>query len=214
LIRSARRLGSGIVLTNIWTDTNIPPLDNIPAFKEVFTEYAKEAEYEGVRIVFENCPHASALVHEYPIIIGNLPYSPEIWDMMFNEVPSDLLGIEFDPSHCVWMQMDHIRIMHEFKNRIYSCHAKDTEIDYDLLSRVGNLLIQQSPRREGWRRHGWWRYRMPGMGEINWPRFMRTLQEIGFDGPVFVEHEDPVYGGDRHDLGLELSYGLLRPLCY
>ena len=212
LIQNAHKYGSNIVNTNVWADEKLPPAENIYMYKQVFVEYAKAAEDAGVRIVFENCPHASALVHEYPITIGNIGYSPEMWDMMFDAVPSKSIGIEFDPSHCVWMQMDHIRIMREFKDRIYACHAKDTEIDHDLLSRIGNLLIQQSPRREGWHRHGWWRYRMPGLGEIDWVEFIATLFEIGFDGPVFVEHEDSEFSGDRHDLGLKMSSELLLPL--
>jgi len=211
LIQNARKLGSGLVMTNVWANPSLSPVDNIPVFKQVFTEYTRAAEDAGVRIVVENCPHASALVNEYPFTIGNICYSPEMWDMMFDAVPSKALGIEYDPSHCVWLFIDYMRALREYKDRIYSCHAKDTEIDYNELGRVG-IMNPQGARREGWLRHGWWRYRMPGMGEINWEAFCKALHEAGCEGPMFVEHEDPVYGGERYDEALEMCHALLRPL--
>jgi sugar phosphate isomerase/epimerase len=55
---------------------------------------------------------------------------------------------------------------------------------------------------------------MPGLGQIDWPRFVDALYEGGFDGVLSVEHEDPVWGGDedRVKAGLEVAHRTLRPL--
>ena len=61
---------------------------------------------------------------------------------------------------------------------------------------------------------GWWRYRLPGLGDVDFARLIDVLYEGGFDGTVSVEHEDPVWGGDPHRVrtGLEIAFRTLRPL--
>ena len=61
---------------------------------------------------------------------------------------------------------------------------------------------------------GWWRYRIPGLGEVDFRRYVDTLYEGGFDGVLSVEHEDPVWGGSPEliEAGLELAHRNLRGL--
>jgi sugar phosphate isomerase/epimerase len=61
---------------------------------------------------------------------------------------------------------------------------------------------------------GWWRYRIPGLGEVDFPKYVDTLYEGGFDGVLSVEHEDPVWGGDEAGIeaGLKIAQRNLRPL--
>jgi sugar phosphate isomerase/epimerase len=119
---------------------------------------------------------------------------------MFEAVPSDALGLEFDPSHLVWQQIDYLDALYHFRDRIYHVHAKDTEIVPSVLAKVGIFGS------------GWWRYRIPGLGIVDWSAFLSALYEIGYDGGVAIEHEDPVFTGERFEMGLVLGYNTLAPL--
>jgi sugar phosphate isomerase/epimerase len=77
---------------------------------------------------------------------------------------------------------------------------KDTEIMDEVLSEGGFFMP------------GWWRYRIPGFGVINWADFISALKEAGFDGGAAIEHEDPVFSRERRVEGLKLGYNHLRPL--
>ena len=75
----------------------------------------------------------------------------------------------------------------QFKDRILAVHAKDTEIIQPVLQQVGIAG------------HGWWRYRIPGQGIVNWPEFLTVLLEIQFNGGIAVEHEDPFWDVPHSD---------------
>ena len=200
LIKNCKKLGSEIVMTNVWADPELSPVANLTRYKEVFSEYALAAEAEGVRIVVENCPHSGG----YPMKIGNICYSPEMWGEMFEAVPSRAIGLEYDPSHLYWQRIDYVKAIRDFGGRIYACHAKDTEVDNEVLGRVGIM----GPQARGSK--GWWRYRMPGMGEIDFKAVFGALKESGFNGPMFIEHEDPEYEGARYEEGLRLGLEYLK----
>ena len=119
---------------------------------------------------------------------------------MFDAVPSKALGLEFDPSHLVWQGIDWAAALTRFASKVYHVHAKDTEILKDRLAADGFFSA------------GWWRYRLPGYGCVDWHRFTSMLKEQGYDGGVCVEHEDPVFSGKRRVEGLEKAYACLRPL--
>lgn len=206
VIKNARKYGAEFVMTNAWADPNLSPEGNIPRYKEVFSEYARAAEAEGVRIVLENCPHTT----EYPVTIGNISYSPVIWDMMFDAVPSRAIGIEYDPSHMVWQQIDYVGAIRNYGDRIYACHAKDTEINYKWLGRSG---INGPTDKESTWHNGWWRYRMPGLGQIDWSAIFRALADVNYKGPMFIEHEDPIFSGDRYEEGLWMGLRYLRSMA-
>jgi len=194
VLKACKEFGTSIVATNTWGDRKKAPKENLSLYKEVFTEYARVAEDNGVRIAMENCPHMSS----YPISVGNIGYSPAIWELLFEAVPSESIGLEYDPSHLVWLGIDHLRGIYDFKERIYAVHAKDTETIKDNLYREGILGTN------------WWRYRLPGLGEINWHKFIGALYDIGYKGDIAIEHEDPVFSGDRRDEGLRLGLKHLK----
>ncbi|MBR6558319.1 MAG: sugar phosphate isomerase/epimerase [Clostridia bacterium] len=202
-IEKAHLFGTDIVMTNAYTDLTDTISGNIVKYKEVFSEYARAAEANGVRIVIENCPH---MVRE-PIRFGNLAFSPEMWDVMFNEVPSEAIGLEFDPSHLVWQGIDIPRAIKMFKSRIYAVHAKDTEINHDNLGLVGYVAGKVTKSKFGGR---FWNHRIPGLGDIDWKEFFRALYSIGYNGPVFLEQEDNVFTGDRAEQGYIFGYNFLK----
>jgi sugar phosphate isomerase/epimerase len=60
----------------------------------------------------------------------------------------------------------------------------------------------------------YYRFRIPGYGEINWTEFIATLIEIGYDGGVAIEHEDMVFWDSRFDEGLVRGWQTLYPLIH
>jgi sugar phosphate isomerase/epimerase len=105
---------------------------------------------------------------------------------MFDEIPSPGFGLNYDPSHLVWQQMDYIRPLREFRSRIFRVHLKDARVDRDRLDEVGILahpLDYHSPK-------------LPGLGDVDWGRFLSVLGDTGYDGPVSVEVEDRAYEAD------------------
>ncbi len=186
VIKAARLLGVG-VNTFIGRDWTRSVEDNWPRFREVWEPIIRFAEDEGVRVGIENCPmYFSA--DEWP---GgkNLACSPKIWRRMFEDIPSDNFGLNFDPSHLVWLQIDYLRALREFASKLFHVHAKDVRIDRDRLNEVGILatpLEFHTPK-------------LPGLGEVDWGKFFSILGETGYRGPVCVEVEDRAYEGSLDD---------------
>lgn len=150
--------------------------ENLRIFTEVYGPLAEHAEANGVRIAFETAGRGGPE--------GNLAHSPELWDAIFSAVPSKALGLSFDPSHLVWLQVPDIPgVIRTFRDRIYNVDGKDCEI---LRARLAQQGILGS---------GWWRYRLPGLGELDWRAIFAALAEIGYDGHVAIENEDPVFPG-------------------
>jgi len=181
VIRAAAMLDVGRVTTFLGRDWTKSVEDNWPRFLKVWKPLVKFAEERDVRICIENCPMLFTN-DEWP---GgkNLAHSPAIWRRMFEDIPSPHFGLNYDPSHLVWQQIDPIKPLWEFKDRIHHAHAKDVRVDRDRLNDVGILatpLQYHSPK-------------LPGLGDVDWGRFFSVLGDIGYDGPVCVEVEDRAY---------------------
>ena len=126
-----------------------------------WSPYAEERE---VRIGIENCPMLFTR-DEWP---GgkNLATRPAIWRRMFDDIPSPNFGLNFDPSHFVWQQMDYLAPLREFRERIFHVHAKDARIDRDRARRRGR---PGDPLKLGTRPS------CPGLGDVDWGRFFSAL---------------------------------------
>ena len=194
-IEAAAELGIGIVTVFAGRDPWKTVDENIPIFQEVFTPLVELAEQRDVKLAFENCPQP-----QFWPAGGNLANTLENWRRLFAAIPSPALGVAFDPSHFVWLGIDYIKGVHEFGPRIYSVHAKDTEIVDDVLADRGILGT------------GWWRYRLPGWGQVKWAAFFTALREMGYRGPVCIEHEDALWNADmdEHKHGILLATRFLR----
>lgn len=183
VIRAAALLDVERVTTFVGRDWTKSVDENWPRLLKVWKPLVKYAEGRDVRIGIENCPMLFTN-DEWP---GgkNLATSPKIWRRMFEDIPSDYFGLNYDPSHMIWQQMDYIKPLWEFKDRLFHVHAKDVRLDRGLLDDVGILatpLQYHSPK-------------LPGLGEVDWGRFCSVLGDIGYDGPVCVEVEDRAYEG-------------------
>lgn len=197
-MRLARSLGCGVVSGLTGRDNSLTVDENLPLFRERFSAIAARAEEMGVKIALEPWP-GSVLGHG-PYRWTNMATTPELWARLFDEVPNPALGLEYDPSHLAWQEIDHLRAIREFGDRIHHVHAKDIVIDRDLLARVGV------------HGRGWWRFVIPGLGELDWGAIFGALREAGYRGDVAVEHEDREYLGERWTEGLAIAHRTLRPL--
>lgn len=193
-IDCAGKLETKLVVTNAFCELGVSLDKNLETYQAVFTDYAEYAAERGVKIAIENCPHYTGY---NPYSIGNLGFSPETFDAMFEVVPSPVIGIEFDPSHLLWQEIDALVMLNRYIGRIYAVHAKDCEILQDKLSVYGifgRQLKKASPYDMGW-----WRYRIPGFGSVEFEKIIAALHESGYKGDIVIEHEDPVYGAGRSE---------------
>jgi sugar phosphate isomerase/epimerase len=181
VIAAAGRLGVGVVNTFVGRDRAKSVDDNWPRFRAVWPGLVQHAEANAVRIGIENCPMYFS-GDEWPSG-KNLAVSPAIWRRMFAEIPSPSWGLNYDPSHLVWQQMDYVKPMREFKDRLVHVHAKDVRVDRERLDDVGILATPLEYHQP----------KLPGLGEIHWGRFFSVLGDVGYDGPVCIEVEDRPY---------------------
>jgi len=204
-IEAAALLGCPSVGTFVGRDPGKTVAENLADAEGVFKPLVDLAGERGVALIVENCPMEGWHPDGYP---GNLAYSPELWEWMFS------LGLllNFDPSRLLWLGIDPIAALRPYVDRVAHAHAKDAEVFPERRDRYG-VFGKTVERTDGWD-SGWWRYRMPGLGQIDWRHIVDALYEGGFDGVLSVEHEDPVWGGDteRVKAGLEVAHRTLRPL--
>jgi sugar phosphate isomerase/epimerase len=174
--------------------------ENWPRFLDTWGPLVELADRLQISIGIENCPMIFG-ADEWP---GgkNLAHSPGIWRRMFADLPSPRFGLNFDPSHLVWLQMDYLSPLREFASRIFHVHAKDVRVDRHLLDQWGILAypkLYHTPK-------------LPGTGDVDWGRFFSQLGDAGYRGPVCVEVEDRIFEGSLENriLSLKQSHNYLR----
>jgi sugar phosphate isomerase/epimerase len=193
VIAASAKLGVGRINTFIGRDWTKSVEDNWPRFLETWRPIIRFAEEHDVKVGIENCPMLFSR-DEWP---GgkNLATSPAIWRRMFEDIPSDHFGLNYDPSHMVWQHMDYLAPLRDFSGRLFHLHAKDARIDRERLNQVGTLAhpsLYHTPK-------------LPGMGDVDWGQFFSVLTDTGYEGAVCVEVEDRAFEGS-----LELRKASLR----
>jgi len=183
VIDAARTLHVPVVNTFIGRDWTKSVEENWPRFLATWAPLVKHAEEQGVRIAIENCPMLFT-GDEWP---GgkNLAHSPAIWRRMWEEIPSNSFGLNYDPSHMIWQHMDYLNPIREFAGRLFHIHAKDVRLDRRRLDDHGILatpLKYHTPK-------------LPGLGDVDWGKFFSELTDAGYAGAVCVEVEDRAYEG-------------------
>jgi sugar phosphate isomerase/epimerase len=183
VIQAAHDLGLQRVTTFIGRDYTQSVAKNWPRMLETWKPIVELAERCAVQIGIENCPMLFS-EDEWP---GgkNIATTPAIWQRLFADLASPNMGLNYDPSHMVWQQMDYLAPIRDFSERIFHAHAKDVRLDRHKLNQVGILahpLEYHTPK-------------LPGLGEIDWGKFFSTLVDAGYRGPVCVEVEDRAYEG-------------------
>ncbi len=187
LIDASALLDVNMVTTFVGRDPQKSVSENLELVKEVWPPIVKYAEEKGVKIAIENCPMLFT-EDEWP---GgqNLMTTPENWRKVFALIDSPNFGINYDPSHFVWQQIDYIRPIYEFKDKIFHVHYKDIKVYQEKLADVGVMavpLAYMSPK-------------LPGLGDVDWCRYVSALTDIGYDGYTCIEVEDKAFENNLED---------------
>ncbi|WP_161979972.1 sugar phosphate isomerase/epimerase family protein [Streptococcus sp. S784/96/1] len=200
VIDASALMGVNMVTTFIGRMPSQTVSVNIEEAKKVWTPILTHAKEKGVKVAIENCPMLFT-EDEWP---GgqNLFTTPAIWRQVFEALPFDNLGINYDPSHFVWQQIDYIAPLYEFKDRIFHVHYKDIKVYPDKLKDVGVMatpLQYMSPK-------------LPGLGDVDWGKYVSALTDIGFDGYTVIEVEDKAFEKTFEDVknSITLSARYLR----
>lgn len=188
VIKASHKLGVNMVTTFIGRDSNLNLEDNLKLVKKVWPPIIKLAEELKVKIAIENCPMLFGK-EQWP---GgqNIMTSPRNWREVFKILDSKYLGINYDPSHFIWQMIDYVKPVYEFKDKIFHVHYKDIKLFKDKLQEVGIMgypLEYMSPK-------------IPGLGDIDWGKFVSALTDIGYDGFSCIEIEDKSFEKSYDDV--------------
>ena len=174
VVKAAKLLGVDVVCCG----AGLPPggMSREDAIRQLakpfYSKLCKDAEKSEIKLGLENW---------FATNIMNL----DQFALMFAEVPNANFGLNFDPSHLYWQDICYLAAVEEFACRIFHTHAKDTEIRRHVRTRIGNQTM------------GWWRYVIPGYGDIDWGVYIARLRRVGYNGVLSIEHEDSALGREE-----------------
>jgi len=204
VIEAAEMLGVEIVGTFVGKDKDKTVPENLEDFAKIWPPIVKFAKEHKVKIAIENCP----MIFSYDEWPGgnNLASTPAIWRKMYEIIPDDNFGLNLDPSHLILQMIDYERVVREFSDRIFHVHAKDLHIDWEGIYNHG--VLSQGM--------GWQVPRLPGLGDMDWKKFIAALTTVGYDFVVSIEHEDRAFEGEEELVkrGFYLSRDVLKPYMH
>lgn len=185
VIDASHELGVNMVTTFIGRDSNKNVEDNLKLVAEIWPPILDYAKERGVKIAIENCP----MLFDQSQWPGgqNLMTTPVIWEKVFQILPYENLGINYDPSHFIWQMMDYIQPLYDFKDKIFHVHCKDIKLDVEKMKRCGIMaypLEYMHPK-------------LPGLGDVDWSKYISALTDIGYDGFTCIEVEDRAFESSR-----------------
>ncbi|MFA9478231.1 sugar phosphate isomerase/epimerase family protein [Phycisphaerales bacterium AB-hyl4] len=186
-IDHAHRFGTDLVcgFTGTITGQSVP--DAIPAFKKVWSKLAKRAADKGVRIAFENCPMRGT----WQSTRWNLAFNPAAWELMFDAVPAENMGLEWEPCHQMGQLIDPLPQLRKWIDKVFHIHGKDATVLHDIVAKRGILSGDR-----------FFYHRAPGFGDTNWADVISILRMHGYRGAIDIEGwHDPVYCGDLEMTG-------------
>lgn len=188
VMEASRMLGVNMVTTFVGRDQTKNVEENIELFKKIWPPLIAYAKDLGVKVAIENCPMLFG-ADQWP---GgqNLMTTPAVWRKLFAIIDSEYFGLNYDPSHFVWQQMDYIRPIYEFKDKIFHVHHKDIKLHQDRLRDCGVMaypLDYMDPK-------------LPGLGDVDWGRYVSALTDIGYDGYTCIEVEDKAFESSREKI--------------
>jgi sugar phosphate isomerase/epimerase len=188
LIDASAKLGIYMITTFIGRDPKKTVSENLELVKEVWPSIIKHAEEKKVKVAIENCPMLFT-ENEWP---GgqNLMTSPANWRKVFEILDSEYFGLNYDPSHFVWQQIDYIKPIYDFSHKIFHVHYKDIKVYREKLADVGIMatpLEYMSPK-------------LPGLGDVDWGKYVSALTDIRYTGNTCIEIEDKAFEGSNENL--------------
>lgn len=161
--------------------------ESLPRYKAIWGDLANRAEDKGVRVAFENCPMGGT----WQSGDWNIAHNPATWELMFNELSSDAIGLEWEPCHQMVQLIDPLPQLRQWGDKIFHVHGKCATIKWDIIKQFGI----HGP-------HKWGFHRTPGFGDLDWTKIISELRLVGFEGSIDIEGwHDPVYRGELEMTG-------------
>lgn len=195
VIDASHKLGVNMVTTFIGRDSSKCVEENLELVAQIWPPILDYAKERGVKIAIENCP----MLFDRTQWPGgqNLMTTPVIWKKVFDILPYDNLGINYDPSHFIWQMIDYIQPLYEFKDKIFHVHCKDIKLDVEKMKRCGIMaypLEYMHPK-------------LPGLGDVDWGKYISALTDIGYDSFTCIEVEDRAFESSKEKVldSLKLS---------
>ncbi len=196
LIHAAPLFGTDLVTGFAGRLPDRPVEESIPRYREVFTPLAELAQEKSVRIAFENCN----MDGDWTRGDWNIAFSPAAWEMMFEAVPHDNIGLQWEPCHQMVQLVDPIPQLRKWAKKVFAVHGKDATIAWDVVKESG--ICGREP-------FVW--HRTPGFGDSNWTDIISILRMSGFQGSIDIEGwHDPVYRGDLEYTGQVFALNYLK----
>lgn len=187
LIDHAHLFGTDLVCGFTGRLTDRPIDESIPKFQEVFGELSRRAADRGVRIAFENCDMGGT----WKTGDWNIAHNPTAWNLMFEAVPADNIGLQWEPCHQMVSLIDPIPQLRKWVHKVFNVHGKDATIAWDIVKEYGI----HGPKEFVW-------HRTPGFGDTNWTDIITILRQAGYQGTIDIEGwHDPVYRGELEMTG-------------
>jgi len=187
LIDVAHLFGCNIVTGFAGRVIDKPIDESMPRYAEVFGPLAKRAADKGVRLAFENCDMGGTWARGD----WNIAQTPKSWEMMFNTLPVDNIGLQWEPCHQMVKLIDPIPQLRKYVDRVFHVHGKDATVLWDVVREHG--VFGPVPFAF---------HRTPGFGDSNWTDIISILRMGGFTGSIDIEGwHDPVYRGELEMMG-------------
>ncbi len=196
LIDCAELFGTDLVAGFAGRLPDRPVEESIPKFQEVFSPLAQRAGEKGLKIAFENCN----MDGDWNRGSYNIAFSPAAWELMFEAVPFDNVGLQWEPCHQMVQLVDPIPQLRKWVKKIFNVHGKDATIAWDIVREQGIC---------GKEKFVW--HRTPGFGDSNWTNIISILRMNGYTGSIDIEgFHDPVYQGDLEYTGQVYALNYLK----
>lgn len=195
-IDCAKLFGADVVSTFAGAIEGVPVFESIDKFKEVFGELTKRAEENGIKIGLENA-HSNGFWYR---ATNNIGFCPSAWEMIFNAINSDSIGLTWEPSHQIEQFIDVYAQLDEWLPKIVHIHGKDGKLNWEYIKKYG-----------AWFGQHYCDHRFPGMGDSDWSKILNQLNSKGYKGDIVIEgFHDPIYNGSRETEGQVLALEYLR----
>lgn len=180
---AAKRLGAQVVTgftgSKIWKYVAMFPPASAEMIADGYTDFATRWNpimdvFEANEVKFALEVHPSEIAYDYWTTKATLEAIGH----------REVFGLNFDPSHMNWQQVDPAGFLVDFADRIYHVHCKDSKRRFNGRNApLGSHLAWGDPRRG-------WDFVSAGRGDIDWEAIFRTINGIGYSGPISVEWED------------------------
>ena len=187
LIDACKFFGCDLVTGFAGRIVDKPVPESMKTFAKVFGPLAKRAAGQGVRLAFENCDMDGT----WQTGDWNIAHAPAAWDMIFEAIPGNNVGLEWEPCHQLGSLIDPLPQLRKYVHKVFHLHGKDATILWDVVRQYGIRGGKQ-----------YCYHRTPGFGDTNWTDILSILRMGKFKGAIDIEGwHDPVYRGELEMTG-------------